>query len=247
MASRRGPRTGASSVGRNTGTARSSPSLLAGADATLRGFDSHGAGGGGAGSADAGGGTLESLEQEVDTLKKAFEDEQAEVALLQSQLQELFMRNACEEYLKKLERRIQTIENKEVTTVQWRIENVEQVRSRCSRGDHVASPEFSAGGLDGFSFHFYPRGDDFCEEGYCSVYFHVPPDTRVSRTLFLGRARHGPVEADSLKNCGVSEMCVLSNEIDKATGSIVIGVDTLQVLSSPHIVETRTKYQLVSQ
>jgi len=94
----------------------------------------------------------------------------------------------------------------------------------------------------------YPnKRDDFCEEGYCSVYFHIPKDTVVSRTLFLGRARHGPVEADMLKNCGVSEMCVLSNQIDKATGSIVIGVDSLQILSSPHIVETRTKIQLTSE
>lgn len=76
------------------------------------------------------------------------------------------------------------------------------------------------------------------------MYFHVPAETRVSRTLFLGRARHGPVEADSLKNCGISEMCVLSNEIDKETGSIVIGVEGLQVLSSPNVVESRTKLVL---
>jgi hypothetical protein len=192
-------------------------------------------------------GTLEALEQEVDNLRKAFEEEQAELAIMQSGLQELFMRNNCEEYLDKLERRIQVIENKDVSSIQWRIMNVEQVRKSCTRGEYIPSPQFSAAGLDGFRFHFYPRGDDFCEEGYCSVYFHIPKDTIVSRTLFLGRARHGPVEADMLKNCGVSEMCVLSNEIDKATGSIVIGVDSLQILSSPHIVETRTKIQLVSE
>merc|ERR1711920_1030717 len=135
-------------------------------------------------------------------------------------------------------------ENKEVDTVQWRIENIDKVRSNFSKGQYLSSPEFSACGLDGFSFHLYPRGDDFCEEGYCSLYFHVPTDTCVSRTLFIGRARHGPVEADSLKNCGVSEMCVLSNEIDKETGSIVVGVDNLQVLNSPHVVESRTKLQL---
>ncbi|CAK0789177.1 unnamed protein product, partial [Prorocentrum cordatum] len=153
-------------------------------------------------------------------------------------------RNACEEYLNKLERRIQVIENKEVDTVQWRIENVEQVRSKHVKGQFLASPEFSACGLGGFRFHFYPRGDDFCDEGYCSVYFHVPSETSVTRTLFLGRARHGPADADEIKNCGVSEMCVLTNEIDKATGSIVIGVDGLKVLSSPHVVETRTKLKL---
>merc|ERR1740117_1488528 len=180
-------------------------------------------------------------------MRQALEEESSELVEMQSGFQELFMRNACEEYLRKLERRIQVIENKEVSTVQWRIEDVEKVRSSCSRGQFVASPTFSAGGLDGFCFHFYPRGDDFCEEGYCSVYFHVPRDTVVSRTLFLGRARHGPAEADELKNCGVSEMCVLSNEVDKATGSIVVGVDGLQIVNSAHIVETRTKIQLISQ
>eukprot|EP00415_Alexandrium_ostenfeldii_P000235 UN0235 len=124
------------------------------------------------------------------------------------------MRNSCEEYLHKLERRIQVIENKEVDVVHWRIENVEELRSTYQKGKFLASPEFSACGLDGFSFHLYLRGDDFAEEGYCSLYFHVPSETRVMRTLFMGRARHGPSEADSLKNCGVSEMCVLSNEID---------------------------------
>jgi len=191
-------------------------------------------------------GTLEGLEQEVEALRRALEAEQAEVATLQASLSELFMRNSCEEHLFRLERRLQVVENKKVDTIQWRIEDVEQVRSRSSRGDHLASPEFSACGLDGFCFHFYPRGDDFAEEGYCSVYFHVPSETRVLRTLFMGRARHGPAEADSLKNCGVSEMAILTNEIDKATGSVVVGVDGLQILSSPHIVEERTKIQLIS-
>merc|ERR1712070_508097 len=190
---------------------------------------------------------LDALEEQVTTLQRALEEEQSELTTMQAGLQELYMRNACEEYLRKLERRIQVIENKEVSSVHWRIENIEEVRSSCKRGEFVPSPTFSAGVLDGFCFHFYPRGDDFCEEGYCSVYFHVPKETVVSRTLFLGRARHGPVEADGLKNLGVSEMCVLSNEIDKASGSVVIGVDGLQVLSSPEVAETRTKIQLLSK
>eukprot|EP00928_Gymnodinium_smaydae_P013305 TRINITY_DN14865_c0_g1_i3.p1 TRINITY_DN14865_c0_g1~~TRINITY_DN14865_c0_g1_i3.p1 ORF type:complete len:239 (-),score=51.56 TRINITY_DN14865_c0_g1_i3:97-780(-) len=189
---------------------------------------------------------LEALEQEVQALQRALEEEHAEVATLSSTLGELFMRNSCEEYLARLERRIQVIENKEVDTIQWRIENIEKVRAAHAKGEFVASPHFSACGLDGFCFHFYPRGDDFADEGYCSLYFHVPADTVVTRTLFLGRKMHGPAEADSLKNCGVSEMCVLSNEIDKATGSIVIGVDGLKVVTSPHVVETRTKIQLSS-
>jgi len=195
----------------------------------------------------AGGGTLEGLEQEVEALKKSLERERGEVAALQASLGELFMRNSCEEYLHKLERRIQVIENKEVDIVHWRIEDVDAIRSKYQKGQYLASPEFSACGLDGFSFHLYLRGDDFAEEGYCSLYFHVPSETRVTRTLFMGRVRHGPAEADSLKNCGISEMCVLSNEIDKETGSIVVGVDGLQVLSSPNVVETRTKIQLVSE
>lgn len=190
--------------------------------------------------------TLEALEQEVETLRRAIEKEQKELATLTSSLGELFMRNSCEEYLLQLEKRIQVIENRNVEVVHWRIEHVEDVRSQHQKGAFLASPEFSAGGLGGFRFHFYPRGDDFCEEGYCSLYLHVPRDTKVSRTLFVGRARNGPSEADALKNCGVSEMCVLSNQIDKDTGSVVIGVEDLQVLSSPLVAETRTKLQLVS-
>lgn len=193
-----------------------------------------------------GGSPLEHLEQDVASLLKGLEEERAEVRTLSNSLGELFMRNSCEEYLHRLERRIQVIENKEVETVQWRIEKAEELRYKYSRGQHVASPPFSAGGLDGFSFHFYPKGDDFCEEGYCSLYFHVPAETTVSRTLYVGRQRHGPLEADSLKNCGVSEMCILSNEIDKATGSLIIGVDGLKILSSQTIAETRTKLNLVA-
>jgi len=190
--------------------------------------------------------TVEGLEQEVDALRRALEAEQNEIASMSATFGELFMRNSCEEYLLQLEKRIQVIENRNVEIVHWRIENAEDVRSRFQKGEYLASPEFSACGLGGFCFHFYPRGDDFCEEGYCSVYFHLPQDTKVRRTLFVGRQRHGPVEAESLTNIGVSEMCVLSNQIDKDTGSVVIGVEDLQVLSSPHLVETRTKLHLVS-
>merc|ERR1712071_137531 len=75
-------------------------------------------------------GSLEALEQEVEELRKNLESEKAEVAILQAQMGELFMRNSCEEYLLKLEKQIQVIENKQVDVVHWRIENVEQVRSK---------------------------------------------------------------------------------------------------------------------
>jgi len=191
-------------------------------------------------------GGLEGVEAEVEALRRAIEAEQAEIAAISDGMQELYQRNACEEMLCRLERRIQVIENKGVDCVHWRIEDIEQKRSKCKQGEHIASPEFSAGGLDGFRFHFYPRGDDFAEEGYCSLYLLIPIDTKISRTLFLGRTRHGPVESEATKNCGVSEMCVLSNEIDKATGSIVIGVDDLKILQAPFMAETRKKLQLVT-
>merc|ERR1712217_814516 len=86
----------------------------------------------------------------------------------------------------------------------WRIENVEQLRSTITKGQYLGSPTFSACGLDGFSFHIYLRGDDFCEEGYCSLYFHVPSDTTVMRTLFLGRARPSRSRlAQKLRGLGV--------------------------------------------
>jgi len=188
-------------------------------------------------------GPLEALEQEVKELRDAIESEQSEIAILQRNLTDIFAQNSCEEYLEKLEKRIGVFENKAVETVLWRIEHVEKVRSRHSRGEFITSPSFSAGGLDGFCFHFYPRGDNYCEEGYCSLYLEIPPETRVSWTLFLGRAKHGPDEAEG-QNCGVSEMCVLSNEIDKQTGSIVIGVEGLQILRSPDVIEERTKLLL---
>mmetsp|Transcript_3694 Transcript_3694/g.7307 ORF Transcript_3694/g.7307 Transcript_3694/m.7307 type:complete len:241 (+) Transcript_3694:87-809(+) len=231
----------ASRAAASTALRNTTGSTKTSADVTLRPGDSSGDHGV---AVAAGPTTLAGLEQEVECLRKAMEKEAAEVASMQASLGELFMRNSCEEYLHKLERRIQVIENKEVDVVHWRIENVEELRQKYSRGQFLASPEFSACGLDGFRFHVYLRGDDFCEEGYVSLYFHVPADTTVMRTLFMGRARHGPAEADSIKNCGVSELCVLSNEMDRETGSIVVGVDGLQVLSSPGIVEKRTKLQL---
>eukprot|EP00435_Cladocopium_sp_Y103_P033006 s454_g8.t1 len=198
--------------------------------------------------------TLEALEQEVESLRRAIEKEQAEVATLTSSLGELFMRNSCEEYLLQLEKRIQVIENR-------------NVEDRTCRRCAISTSEGRLSGLTGvfswwsrrFPFSLLPQRPGCSEmlklapgkkrgtsgyEGYCSLYLHVPQDTKVSRTLFVGRARHGPSEADALKNCGVSEMCVLSNQIDKDTGSVVIGVEDLQVLSSPLVAETRTKLQL---
>merc|ERR1711957_891382 len=134
----------------------------------------------------------------------------------------------------------------EVDTIHWRVEHVEQLRKSKKKGEFLHSPKFSACGLSGFSFHFYPKGDDFADEGYCSVYFHIPVDTRIERTLFCGKTKHGPAEADAMKNNGVSEMCVLTGAIDKATGSVVIGVEGLKLLSSPDVVEQRTKIHLTN-
>lgn len=188
---------------------------------------------------------LDALENETQLLLREFAVERAEVTALSDTLQALFQQHALDEYVQSLERRTQTIENMDVSSIHWPIGNVEKVRSRYTKGEFMSSPEFSAGGTDGFRFHFYPRGDDFCEEGFCSLYLRLPEDTRVERTLFLGQKRYGPDEADSSLNCGVSEMCVLSNEIDK-TGSVVIGVDGLKILSSLQAATRRTKLQLLS-
>lgn len=187
---------------------------------------------------------LSQVEQEVAQLKEALATESAEITAMSNNLQELFMRNACEEYLNKLERRLQVIENKDVRNVHWHIDNVDKVRSKIEKGDYIASPSFSLGGLDGFSFHFYPRGDDFAEEGYCSLYFHVPKDAQVERTLFIGKEKNGPCLADSVKNCGISEMCVLSNQVDRNSGAVVIGVMDCRIVSSPDTAETRTELRI---
>eukprot|EP00929_Paragymnodinium_shiwhaense_P119236 TRINITY_DN9111_c0_g1_i3.p1 TRINITY_DN9111_c0_g1~~TRINITY_DN9111_c0_g1_i3.p1 ORF type:complete len:241 (+),score=79.86 TRINITY_DN9111_c0_g1_i3:138-860(+) len=187
---------------------------------------------------------LETLEKQMEELQRLVEAEQADVDWMQRNLPELGKRDACEEYLLRLERRVQQIENRGVETVQWRIENVEELCGKHRKGSFVKSPEFSACGLSGFSFHFYPRGDDFAEEGNCSLYFHVPEKTVVSRTLFLGRARHGPAEAEATKNVGVSDLCRLQDHIDQATRSVIVGVDGLEVITSPDLLELKSKLQL---
>merc|ERR550537_451332 len=119
-------------------------------------------------------------------------------------------------------------ENTDVSMVQWRIP-AEQWTS-LERGVPLISAPFSARGLQNLSLHFYPKGDDFAEEGFCSLYFMIPKDTRVRRRLFVGRTLHDAEVAEGTKHVGLSNAAMLAEQM--VDGSVIVGVTELEVVEA---------------
>lgn len=89
-----------------------------------------------------------------------------DIVSLKEQLEELTIRTNCEEAVEKMAERVEKVENANVTAIRWRIGEIEKVRRDMRKGQFLRSPEFSVGGLGRkCSLHFYPKGDDFAEEG----------------------------------------------------------------------------------
>ncbi|CAD7957876.1 unnamed protein product [Amoebophrya sp. A25] len=168
--------------------------------------------------------SLEELQKQLTAEKERLDD-------MEKAVKDLTLRDGCEEQLEQLESRVEIEENRDVTEVRWRINKISETRRNLKKGEYVKSPHFSIARFPKkCSFHFYPKGDDFAEEGYVSLYLHLPSKrATVKRSLFVGKRKTARKEVTT-DQPGESEIAVLSGEIDTKTDSVTVGVKDFEIV-----------------
>jgi len=116
--------------------------------------------------------------------------------------------------------------------VEWTISDITAKLRELPKGHSIYSPEFSAGGVRNMQLEFFPNGRESATiEGMCSVFFWSGDNTRIKYQLFVGSHYRAPDDDTFTQKMGHghSNFCILDPEVDRATDSVVVGVDLLEI------------------
>lgn len=98
----------------------------------------------------------------------------------------------CEQaLLERLQREQHAMRNRSVRRIEWKLEGCQRLLELCGPGHAIDSPTFSAAGLQGLQFHFYPKGTDANVQGgsanmWCALYVSGPAKTTLRGNLHVG-------------------------------------------------------------
>merc|ERR1719150_3473033 len=110
-----------------------------------------------------------------------------------------------------------------------RIKNILQRAKEVPRGLAICSPLFSLAGIREMLLEFYPNGIDAPsspgKEDYCGFYVRCPPGNSLTLTLFVGKAKKGPIKTDFDGNAakGLPEFCRFEEQLYDED-SLVVGI-----------------------
>jgi len=121
----------------------------------------------------------------------------------------------------RIQSQLQVMRNKTVRRVEWQLEGCSRLLEVLKAGEAVASPLFSAAGIDTMQIHFYPRGceasDKTSNHGQpCAIYVSGPYRTTLRGVLSVGSnsrqfeqryQRRGDVG-------GRGKFCALESQVD---------------------------------
>ena len=163
---------------------------------------------------------------------------ESRVSRLAQQLQEMEVRAAGER--RKFQAEIAQLREQQSVDVlsrrvEWTISEISQKIKELPKGGSIYSPEFSAAGLPGLQLEFFPNGRESASiPGMCSVFFWCGEGMRVRYQLFVGGHYRAPDDDEFTQRMGHghSNFCKLEHEIDKASDSVVVGVEVLDVARS---------------
>ena len=115
---------------------------------------------------------------------------------------------------------------------EWTIQDISQKLRDYGKGQSLYSPEFALFGLKGLQLEFFPNGRETANiEGMCSVFFWCTENTHVKYALSVGNFTRAPDNDDyhSRMGHGHSNFCLLAPEVDRATDSVTLVLEILDV------------------
>lgn len=116
--------------------------------------------------------------------------------------------------------------------VEWTISEFSSKEADMSKGQSLWSPKFRAAGMESLQLEFFPKGREKTTfDGFCSLFLWCPSGTRIKYQLWVGSFLRAPDEDEYTGRIGHghSNFCPVDPEVDRASDSIRVGVDFLEV------------------
>eukprot|EP00427_Karlodinium_veneficum_P002269 CAMPEP_0169166140 /NCGR_PEP_ID=MMETSP1015-20121227/59784_1 /TAXON_ID=342587 /ORGANISM="Karlodinium micrum, Strain CCMP2283" /LENGTH=747 /DNA_ID=CAMNT_0009238773 /DNA_START=50 /DNA_END=2295 /DNA_ORIENTATION=+ len=158
--------------------------------------------------------TLEELEAEKKIKDKALDGSM------------FFMRTINNRLYDQVKQQVHVLQSRMVRKVEWRVENASLLRQCFPPDECICSTAFSAAGVEGMQFIFYPSGYKGCTEGYCSLFLFGPAGTTMKCWLAAGSQKreisHTFVEPGAF---GRTNFCRFDSCVDEAEDCILISLD----------------------
>lgn len=121
---------------------------------------------------------------------------------------------------------VEVMQSRMVRKVEWKVESATFLRRCFGPNECICSAAFSAAGVEGMQFVFYPSGYKGSSEGYCSLFLYGPAGATLKCMLSAGpQKREASHSFDEPGAFGRTNFCRFESCIDETDDSILIVLD----------------------
>jgi len=118
---------------------------------------------------------------------------------------------------------VEMMQSRMVRKIEWRVESASLLRRCFSPNECLCSAAFSAAGIEGMQFVFYPSGYKNSTEGYCSLFLYGPAGATLKCFLSAGQQRREASHSfDEPGAFGRTNFCRFESCIDDSEDSVLI-------------------------
>jgi hypothetical protein len=158
------------------------------------------------------------------SLEEIAVEEQIKEKSLESSM--FFQRAINNRLYDQVKQQVHVLQSRMVRKIEWRIENASLLRRCFPANECICSASFSAAGIEGMQFIFYPSGYKGATEGYCSLFLFGPAGATLKCNLAAGQqkreASHTFEEPGAF---GRTNFCRFESCVDEADDSIMVMLD----------------------
>ncbi|CAJ1397659.1 unnamed protein product [Effrenium voratum] len=143
----------------------------------------------------------------------------------------VFHRHINHRVLSQVRKEVDKMQCKMVKRVEWLLTEADQLERQFPHEQPICSPVFSAGGVDGMQFIFYPMGYRDSTEGFCSLFLYCPAGVHIKCNLNAGSQKRDASnhfkEAGAFGRCN---FCRLDSAIDSDTNTALLWLEIEEVI-----------------
>jgi len=137
-----------------------------------------------------------------------------------------FQRTTNNRLYDQVKSQVEIMQSRMVRKVEWRVESASLLRRCFPPNECLCSASFSAAGIEGMQFVFYPSGYKGSTEGYCSLFLYGPAGATLKCFLCAGQQRREASHSfDEPGAFGRTNFCRYESCTDDAEDSILIVLD----------------------
>lgn len=167
---------------------------------------------------------VEDPEAPPKTLEEIRMEEQIQEKALEGSL--YFQRWTNNRLYDQVKSQIERMNSRMVRKIEWRVETASLLRRCFPPNECLCSVAFSAAGIEGMQFVFYPSGYKQATEGYCSLFLYGPAGATLKCHISAGnQKREASHSFDEPGAFGRTNFCRFESCIDDSDDSILIVLD----------------------